>query len=128
MIPLSLAPANSAERSRGLLFAGAVLKLQGCRGFEGEKEKREGKKKKKKKNIPRPVVQSVRGRAAVALHLPSTDNIYDSYRLLLLIGLKINKTSEIPLKIFFFFPFLVASEKHPVQRQFPSIKKDSQWI
>lgn len=45
MIPLSLAPANSAERSRGLLFAGAVLKLQGCRGFEGEKEKREGGKK-----------------------------------------------------------------------------------
>lgn len=76
-----------------------MLKLQGCRGFEGEKEKRE--RKKEKKNIPRPLVQSVRGRAAVALHLPRTDNIYDSYRLLLLIGLKINKTSEIPLKIFF---------------------------
>lgn len=50
MIPLSLAPANSAERSRGLLFAGAVLKLQGCRGFEGEKEKREGEKNVKEKH------------------------------------------------------------------------------
>lgn len=98
-----------------------MLKLQGCRGFEGEREKREGGKKRKK-NIPRPLVQSVRGRAAVALHLPSTDNIYDSYRLLLQIGMEINKMSEIPLKIFFSL-FLVVGKKHPVQRWFPSIKK-----
>lgn len=66
-------------------YSSARCKTAELQGLRGRK-----KKKKKKKTIPRPVVQSVGGWAAVALHLSYMDIIYDSVQLLRLMGLEIN--------------------------------------
>lgn len=123
MIPLSLAPANSAERSRGLLFSGAVLKLQGCRGFEGEKENKGWEKKKRKTSPDLWCKVSERGQL---LHYTCLARIIFMTHTGFFAANKQNFIN--PFEDFFSLSFGVVCEKHPVQQQSLGIRKESRCI